>query len=362
MALRDELVQLTKELVAIPSVSDDAAQRTVVIDFIEAYCARLPGVQTVRHESRGFPSLVASFDAERHKELILNAHVDVVPARQDQFQAVERDGRLYGRGTQDMKAAAAAMLHLLRSLADLGERPSVSWQFVTDEEIGGDDGTGFLLEQGYTGQMFIAGEPTDLEIVNRAKGILWVTVEQQGVPAHGSRPWDGTNPLVPIAAGISKLLERYPIPAEPIWRTTITPAALHSGDAQNRVPVDCLLKLDIRRVPDETPEAILAYVQQCFPDAQVNTKQNGTTLTTPQEAPYVQRLAEVIKAETGQIAFRGEHFGSDARYYSEHGITAVCFGPHGAGLHSHDEWVDLASLETFYRVLERYALSMNNDQ
>jgi succinyl-diaminopimelate desuccinylase len=352
MPIRDDLVQLTQELVAIPSVSDDPAGRTAVIDRIERFCRELPGVTIERHESNGFPSLVVAFGDRRHTSLVLNAHVDVVPARPDQFRPDVRDGRIYGRGTQDMKGAAAAMLLLLRDLAEAGQRPDVAWQFVTDEEIGGDNGVGHLLRLGYTADLFLAGEPTDLEIVNRAKGIMWVTVTQRGKPAHGSRPWDGSNPLVPIAAGVTRVLERYPIPDTAVWRTTITPSALHSGDAHNRVPVDAELKLDIRYVPDEAAEDVLAWVRSCFPDAEVAAGHCGTTLDTSREDAHVRRLARAAETVVGApAAFRDEHFGSDARFYSEHGIAAVCFGPHGAGLHSHDEWVSIDSLETFYAVL-----------
>ena len=125
MSVRDELVGLTLDLIAIPSVSDDPAGRTAVVDYIEDFCSALPGVHVARHESDGKPSLVAALDEERSKTLILNAHVDVVPGRPEQFQPFERDGRIYGRGAQDMKAAAAAMLLVLRDLAAAGARPSV---------------------------------------------------------------------------------------------------------------------------------------------------------------------------------------------------------------------------------------------
>src|SRR3954452_20137460 len=143
MALRETLVQLTEDLVAISSVSDDQAGREAVIAYIEQFCSRLPGVHTARFESDGKPSLVAAFDDVPRKSLILNAHVDVVPGHPDQFKPYEQDGRIYGRGTQDMKGAAAAMLILLQTLAEAGEHPSVSWQFVTDEEIGGEHGTAY---------------------------------------------------------------------------------------------------------------------------------------------------------------------------------------------------------------------------
>lgn len=352
--MRDRLVQVTKDLIAIPSVSDDAAGRTAVIDYIEAFCRDLPGVHIARHESNGFPSLVAAFDDVRAKDLVLNAHVDVVPARPEQFQPEERDGRIYGRGSQDMKAAAAAFMLLLQELAEAGKRPSVAWQFVTDEEIGGEDGVGHLLREGYSAKFFLAGEPTDLKIVNRAKGILWVTIAQTGNPAHGSRPWDGVNPIVPIAEGMRRVLERYPIPDAAIWRTTVTPAALMSGDAHNRVPVDAQLKLDIRRIPDEAPEDVMQFVRECFPGAEVTVVHSGSALDTEPEDDEVGRLAQSVEGELGGSAeFYGEHFGSDARFYSEQGIPAVCFGPHGAGLHSHEEWVDIASLEQFYRIMRR---------
>lgn len=354
MSLQDDLIQLTQELVAIPSVTDDAAGRTAVIDYIEQFCTKLPGVHVARYEANGFPSLVAAFDDQRAKGLVLNAHVDVVPARADQFEPFVRDGRIYGRGTQDMKGAAAAFMLVLKALAEAGQRPNVAWQFVTDEEIGGEDGVGYLLKNGYTADLFIAGEPTDLKIVNKAKGILWITVQQTGNPAHGSRPWDGTNPIVPVAEGMGRLLDRYPIPEAAIWRTTITPAALHSGDAHNRVPVDAVLKLDIRHVPDEAPEAILKFVQECFPGAQVEVSSCGSPLDTREDDSEVAKLVQALQAVTELTPeFRGEHFGSDARFYSEQGLAAVCFGPHGAGLHSHEEWVDVASLEMFYHVIAR---------
>lgn len=356
MALRDELVQLTKELIAIPSVSDDAAGRTAVIDRIEQFCRELPGVHVARHESNGFPSLVAAFDDQPGKGLVLNAHVDVVPARPDQFEPVERDGRIYGRGSQDMKGAAAAMLLVLRDLAHAEQRPNVAWQFVTDEEIGGEDGVGYLLRNGYTAQFFLAGEPTDLTIVNRAKGIMWMTVTQAGNPAHGSRPWDGVNPIVPIANGINQLLARYPVPDEAVWRTTITPTAFHSGDAHNRVPVDAQLKLDIRRIPDDDADVISGFVSDCFPEAEIKATHCGSTLNTAQDNGEVAKLVRATAAVLGQPAqFRDEHFGSDARFYSEVDVPAVCFGPEGAGLHSHEEWVSIDSLVTVYHVLYKLA-------
>jgi succinyl-diaminopimelate desuccinylase len=354
MTVRSELVRLTKDLIAIPSVSDDAGQCVAVLDVVEQFCRALPGIYITRCESEGVPALVAAFDQALAKGLVLNAHLDVVPGNPDQFRPVEANGRIYGRGAQDMKGAAAAMLVLLKNLAEQGHRPNVAWQFVTDEEIGGKHGTRHLLQQGYTADLFLAGEPTDLKIVTRGKGVLQLIVRQPGNPAHGSRPWDGINPIMPLAEGIGKVLERYPIPDAPIWRTTVTPSALRSGDAENRVPVDGRLVLDIRRIPEDDPKAIVQFVQACFPEAEIDTRGRASALFTEQTHPEVVKLAQAIEAVTGcPAACADEHFASDARYYSKAGIAAVCFGPVGAGLHSHDEWVSIDSLEEYYHILER---------
>jgi succinyl-diaminopimelate desuccinylase len=356
MSIRDQLVRLTHDLVSIPSVSDDPVAREAVIDFVAGFCASLPGVQTFRFEADGKPALVAAFDDRRHKGLVLNAHVDVVPGRDEQFRPFERDGRIYGRGTQDMKGATAAMLLVLKDLAERGVRPGVAWQFVTDEEIGG-EGTRNLLASGYTCDFFLAGEPTDLEIVNRAKGMLWLRVRQTGNPAHGSRPWDGLNPIMPLARGVLRLLDQYPVPERPVWKTTATPSAIHGGDAHNRVPADCLLQLDVRRVPDEDEETILSFIESCFEGGQLDVLHSGGALQTAENDPHVQRLRMIAGRHGASGAFRDEHFGSDARFYSEAGLPAVCFGPLGAGLHSHDEWVDIASLEMYYAIIRELAES-----
>jgi succinyl-diaminopimelate desuccinylase len=111
-------------------------------------------------------------------------------------------------------------------------------------------------------------------------------------------------------------------------------------------------------VPEESPEEIIAVIQACFEGSEVLVMHTGSVLETAADDEHVQRLAALAARLSGmQPAFHDEHFGSDARFYSQAGIPAVCFGPAGAGLHSHEEWVDIASLEQFYRVMRELAQS-----
>lgn len=354
---RDEIVALTCDLIAIPSIAERPDQLQAVIDYAERYARALPGVHIHRAESQAKPSLVVTLRDTHAPAIMLNAHLDVVPAHPEQFQATVRDGRIYGRASQDMKGSGAVLLRLLKDLAALEQPPDIGFMFVSDEEIGGEQGTGYLLDQGWRCGFFLAAEPTDMQICIAQKGALWVEIHQPGQPAHGSRPWDGTNAIAILRDGLIAMEQRFPTPDEATWRTTVVPTIMHSGDAGNRLPESAILTLDIRHIPEDHPDAIIAALRECFPTAHVHMLRGGSPLVTNPQDATVQRLAECVAAITGQPAQRyREHFASDARFYSDANIPAVCFGPIGAGLHSDEEWVDIASLEQLYAILWRYAI------
>ena len=355
-SISQDLAQVTSELMMIESIAERPDDLYAVIDYAEQCIRAVPGVFVERGEYGGKPYVVATLRDTKQPKLILNAHLDVVPARPEQFVPDQRGGRLYGRASQDMKGSGAVLLRLLHDLAALPIPPDVGFQFVSDEEIGGELGTGYLVEQGWTCDFFLAAEPTDLAICFAHKGVLWVEVEVRGTPAHGSRPWDGVNALAALRDGLVAMERRFPTPDEAAWITTVVPTLVSGGEASNRLPERMKLTLDIRYVPEETPDEILTALRECFPTGDVRLIRSGPPLDTDPAHPLVQRLAAALAEATGEPAgFFREHFATDARFYSERGIPAVCLGPIGAGLHSDDEWVDIASLERLYSVLRRFA-------
>jgi succinyl-diaminopimelate desuccinylase len=357
LSLREELEQLTCDLIAIPSTADRPEALVAAVDYVERYVRAVPGVHVQRVESQGKPSLVVTLRETRAPGVFLNAHLDVVPARPEQYEPVIHSGRIYGRGSQDMKGAAAVLLRLMKDLAATPNPPDVGFQFVSDEEIGGADGTGYLLAQGWDCRFFLAAEPTDLQICYAHKGIVRAEVVLAGVPAHGSRPWEGVNPIAALRDGLAALERRFPTPAAPAYVTTAVPTLISAGEAVNRLPEAATLTIDIRHIPEATPSEVLAAVAECFPGASVRQVSGGTPLATDPQHAEVQRLAGVIQAVTEAPAgFYREHFGTDARYYGDIGLPAVCCGPTGAGLHSDEEWVEIASLEQLHEVLRRFVM------
>lgn len=357
-ALREDLVTLTTELVRFASIADRPDQLAACSDYVAAYLNRIPGIFVERSEAGGKPAIVATLHATRTPALMLNGHLDVVVGRPEQFVPVVRDGRIYGRGAQDMKGSCAVMLRLLRDLAAHPARPDIGFQFVCDEEIGGAQGTGRLLTEGWRCEFMLCLEPTDMGILFAHKGGMWVDLRLPGHPAHGSRPWDGHNPVRDLAHGLVALEAHYPVPAGPHeWRTTVTPTLLHSGaGSRNQIAPAVQATFDIRWTGDDTPERILATLSACFPGSEVLAVDSCMPLYTDPEHPAVGRVAELLAQRLGTTPrFYREHFATDARYYTSAGIPAICVGPVGAGLHADDEWVSIDSLVDLYHVLLAYA-------
>ena len=368
VSIRDDIVRLTSELIAIPSTDDRPDQLQAVIDYAERYARALPGVHIERAESDGKPSLIVALRDTHSPAVMLNAHLDVVAARPEQFNPAVRDGRIYGRASQDMKGSGAVLLRLMRDLAGQPEPPDVGFMFVSDEEIGGEHGTGHLARQGWSCGFFLAAEPTDLQICYAQKGAMWVELFLPGVPAHGSRPWDGTNAIAALRDGLVALERRFPTPDEAAWLTTVVPTIVQGGTTGNRLPEGVSLTFDIRHVAEDQPNQIMAALRECFPGAEIRIQRGGGPLDSDPSDATIQRLAACAEQVTGQpTRMYREHFASDARFYSERKIPAVCFGhrvleqcyvlgPIGAGLHSDEEWVDIDSLVQLYNVLRRYVV------
>lgn len=356
--LRDELVRLTCDMIRFQSTADRPDQLHAVVDYLDHYLSAVPNIFVHRSTSNGKPAIVATLHDTRAPALLLNGHVDVVMGQPAQFEPQIRDGRIYGRGSQDMKGSVAVLLRLLKDLAARDTRPDVGFQFVSDEEIGGAHGTERLFNEGWRCDYFIAAEPTDMDICNEHKGALWIELRVPGMSAHGSRPWAGRNPILALHRGLDALFGHFPPLEQATWRTTVTPTAIQAGiGSPNQVPPELQVTLDVRHIPDDRPDDILAVVRTCFPEAEEVECRRAAPLATNPENPHVRRLAATsTRIRNQETRFYSEHFSTDARFYSAAGIPAVCFGPAGAGLHSPEEWVVIDSLVQMYDVLHTMIL------
>jgi succinyl-diaminopimelate desuccinylase len=303
----------------------------------------------------GRPVLAASVGAHSGRTVVFHGHLDVVPGRPEQFVPRVAGDRLFGRGAYDMKGGLAGMMCAVRDLADQ-DGVRVHFVCVSDEESDEDDqrGSDYLVEQGYTGDFAITGEPTDLHIGVQAKGVLGMRIEVTGVSAHGSTPWVGDNAVLK-AIDVFRGIESLPFARESsdlFDRPSINLGRILGGDALNKVPDTCVIDVDVRYLPGQDAEEILAAVGQ-LPDTHVTKVFHRGPVIVARENPFVQTLGEAIAgvASVGERISVGRHGASDAISFLEAGVPAVECGPVGDGHHGPEEWVSIRSLEQYRRAL-----------
>jgi succinyl-diaminopimelate desuccinylase len=348
-------------LLAVPSTSDRPSSLGRALDVVLAFVG--PGFTVERFESGGKPSALVYHGPSRPSRfrVVLNAHLDVVPAAADQFRP-RRDGdRLYARGAQDMKVTGLAQAQVFRELAARLPYP-LGLQLVTDEEVGGRDGTRHQLEQGVTSEFVIVGESSGLRIVTESKGILRVTLRAEGRGAHGAYPWLGDNALLKLYRTVDKLLAVYPVPDDEAWRTTVNLASVSTpNQARNQVPAQAQAWLDIRfpaadgdlygASPGEVTEYLHGF---CEPGVTVVVESADQPHRADTDGADIAALRRAAQAQGYSGEFLRKHGSGDSRFYGERGVNSVAFGTGGAGQHGPDEYVDITTIAPYYQALRAF--------
>ncbi|HYY73910.1 MAG TPA: M20/M25/M40 family metallo-hydrolase [Solirubrobacterales bacterium] len=305
---------------------------------------------------RGLPVTIAQVgpkDAER--TVLLHGHVDVVPGNPEQFKPRLEDDRLYGRGAYDMKGALACLMLATADLRDQRE-VRVRLGIVPDEESeeDADRGGDLLVEEGFTGDFAITGEPTDMDVGVAAKGVLAMRIVVPGRAAHGATPWLGDNAIL-RAYEVFRELESLPFASqssELFHRPSINLGRILGGDALNKVPDSCAIDVDVRYLPEQDPEEILAQVRE-LPGARVIASFSRPPVLVDPDSAYVRALREAAAPHSdGRVrGVVGRDGASDAVSFVRAGVPAVEFGPHGGGHHGPDEWVSVPSLGAYRRAI-----------
>src|SRR3954452_14224737 len=318
-------------------------------------------IEVVDTEHSGLPVLRAEVGAKEGPTVVLHGHLDVVPAREGQFEPRIEGDRLIGRGAYDMKGALAAMM---LATVDAAQQDLVRVRFVCvpDEEAEDveDRSIDALIAAGLRGDFAITGEPTDLHIGVQAKGVLAVRIEVAGKAAHGSTPWLGDNAILK-AHDAFRRIETLPFSRESsdlFDRPSINLARIVGGDAFNKVPDVCVMDVDIRFLPNQDPGAILAQIREIDDLKIVKTFHRPPAIVSRRNA-YVRALRDALSTSIqGEALSIGRDGASDAVAFLEAGVPAVEFGPIGGGHHGPEEWVSIGSLSHYRRALGDFVRSL----
>jgi acetylornithine deacetylase len=362
---RDDLVANLAGLVRINSINPTLVPGAPGEREIAAYIARWLGaagleVRTLESEP-GRPSVVARLAGlGGGRSLMLNAHIDTVDVAgmAEPFSGAVRNGRVYGRGAYDMKGSLAACLAAAKVLAGSGRlRGDLVVAAVADEEYGS-LGTAELVTRVRTDAAIVT-EPTSLRVCRAHKGYLWVEVEVLGRAAHGSRFDQGIDAnmrMGRVLGGLARLERelRTRAPHPLVGPPSLHAALLEGGSGLSTYAARSLLKIERRTVPGETEAGVMKEIESMLDalrreDPQFAATARAFFVREPFEvAPEAGIVRTLHQAATGVLGHPPEHMGDtpwmDSALLAAAGIETVVFGPHGAGAHAAEEWVDVDSV------------------
>ena len=374
----DTAIELLERLVAFDTTSHKS--NLGIVAFIEDYLHR-HGVASdhVTNEDGDKASLFATIGPSQVHGVALSGHTDVVPVdgqqwTGDPFKLRRQDGRLYGRGTSDMKGFIAAVLAAVPDFNRRRLATPIHLAFSYDEEIGCLGVRPMIAEFGGAltrPRMVIVGEPTSMQVVDAHKGPVRWQVEVKGRAAHSSMAPLGVNAIT-YAARLIAELERIEAELKTTSRaprfdpaySTLQVTRLEGGTASNIIPVACTFGFEVRALPGLDTEMIAQRLRrfaetECLPQMRTVAPEAAITITQMNSVPPFGAAAssEAVALAlhlAGQNSTHSVSYATEAGLFQAAGSPAVICGPGDiAQAHTADEWLAESQLNDCSRFLRR---------
>lgn len=370
--------KLLSQLVAInsvnPSLVHGAPGEREIVTFITTWLTAR-GVQVLEVRAPGAgdrPSLLCRVAGTGSgRALALYAHLDTVgtAGMTSPFDPVVCDGRLYGRGAYDMKGSLAAIMRVAAGIARRPRAGDLWLLLVADEEhasVGVEAVLRELERRAARPDACIVSEPTDLRLMLGHRGFATGTLVTRGRAAHTARRDEGLDAIA-MMARVVVALERLDAdmhardPHALLGHAAVVVSLISGGSELFTYPAECRAAFVRRTLPGETQALATTEIERIFQsleaaderfDAQLQWDMWREPMMVDAEAPIVRAVAEAARAElTTAPEVCGAPWWTDAALLEAAGIPSVIFGPAGGGIHAADEWVELAALVRYERIL-----------
>jgi len=377
MITEDDVIPILQELIQIKT-ENPPGYTLKAADYVKNLLED-NGIETKLHRyAEGRANVIAQY-GDSKETVILTGHLDTVPAGDETkwkyppFGAEEHEGRIYGRGSTDMKGADAAFIAILIALKrnNVKLRKKIIFLGTSDEEIGM-DGSAAAKEEGIMEgcEFVLIGEPTELQVGIAEKGTFWVKVKVYGKSAHGSTPHLGINAIEGASTLIPRMKEIVPdLNHDIMGRSTLNIGKISGGTLINVVPEYCEFRCDYRLVVDSLREEIKSKLKQLIEDFNAQGLARAE-IEIVHEIPAIElnredKIIKVLKnkaAKMGKEKIIGLNYGTDgAMLVPENEAAFVIMGPGKLDqLHVTDEYtekqevIDYANL-VYEALIETYS-------
>ncbi len=381
------VVELLQELIRIPSVNPQGDPGTPhvgegeIARFVGDYLVKLGMSVEMQFVEKDRPTVIGRLKSKSSKRhILLGPHTDTVSVAGmtvEPFGGVVKDGRVLGRGASDTKGSMSAMLVALKEIVDQKKCPPNTdiWFAGLMGEESGNDGIEYLMKSDYfktkgiLPNFGIAGEPTELRIVHRHKGALWLRLRTRGRACHASRPDLGDNAIVKMRKAIDFITTDMPkayshLEDSLLGKATFNVTGIKGGSKVNIIPDLCEIEMDHRSLPQETHKEVIERLKKSLPECEVEIISDRPGLNTPADDPYIQKLTDVLSRHSPKADRKsfltGAPWFADCSLMSGGGVPAIAFGPGSISqAHTKDEFIEISELEKCVDVFRDFFVALD---
>jgi succinyl-diaminopimelate desuccinylase len=361
--IKEELIELVFNLIRFKTIASNEDELKNIIDFTENYLKDNKLLKIEKFKVNNKYNLIAKISDEVKVYFVV--HLDVVDAKEEQFNPYLDGDKIVGRGALDMKGPAATVLYLFKNL----NKPiPIGLIVTTDEEVGSLDGVKYITENMdiKADVVVIPDGGENFNIITKGKGAFHFRVKSYGKSTHGSTTWLGVNAvdkLLEFYKELKNIILEYKVDDENIennWYNTLNLGKIEGGVKVNVVPDYAYAEFDIRFTEKYSLENIYNVVDYLIKkhNLELEVLSTGSPVSIDLNNRYLQKFIQSYKEILGDPKFSVEHGATDGRFFAAKNIPVITIYPQGQGLHSNYEWVSLSSLVTLFKLFYNFILKI----
>ncbi len=360
-----DLIKVTEDLIKFRTETGNAAEIDKALAYIEnLFKGSDAKVDIYRFEKASPVIFIRNVDTDNYDVLCLG-HIDVVPAEDEQFQPYIEDGKMYGRGSLDMKSFAAVALNSMFHVLENKLPVKFGVILSTDEETGSNSTHAFMEAHPQMKSKIVLDNDVGgdiLKIVSKCKNPVFVRLYAEGKGAHGSTPWEGIDAnekLFEVWGNIRKIYPYYskelPMPKD-TWFDTLHLAKMSGGKASNIISDYAEALLDFRLTENSSVENLKKNLDKCMvPGVRYKISSESTPVVMDENNPYILDYKKFAEDILGQkIEF--EHIGgaTDSRAFAVRGSIVIMHSGTGENMHAVGEYVEVDTVKKIAEIQTRF--------